>query len=216
MRQLLQHKIEHHKKLIGTALLLGLVTTMILQTTLLAQQCQGIRDNVFRLHILANSDSPADQQLKLNVRDALLAQGSELLSCAKNKEEAITLARQQLPALQAIARESLKEQGSSLPVSVQVTDTYFNTRQYDTVTLPAGTYTALQVVIGEGAGKNWWCVMFPNLCLPAATKDSTIPTLEETLTEGQVRLVEEEQQVQIKFKAVELVQSALQKYKEWK
>ena len=212
----MKYSLLQHKKLAKTALLFGLAAAIILQTTLLAQQCHGVRDNVLRLHVLANSDSPADQQLKLTVRDALLNQGGALLARAKNKEEAIALAKQQLPTLESIARETLRKQGCTLPVSVQVADTYFNTRTYDTVTLPAGTYTALQVVIGKGAGKNWWCVMFPNLCLPAAIEDSSIPSLEQTLTKGQVRLVEEGQRMQIKFKTVELVQSALQKCKEWR
>ncbi|MBR4867954.1 MAG: stage II sporulation protein R [Clostridia bacterium] len=203
--------IKHKKKVIA-ALILGLAITLTLQATLLAEQCYGIREKVFRLHILANSDSPADQQLKLKVRDALLTYGGPLLSGAQNKEEAAGLANQHINELQQIAQNALNKYGSDQSVSITVADTYFNTRYYQTVTLPAGTYTALRVVLGEGKGKNWWCVMFPNLCIPTATDSKG---MEDVLTPGQTKLVEGGNQYKIKFKTIEFAQSALNKCKAW-
>lgn len=209
------HFFQRNRKLLLRALVLGLMTTLILQTTLLAQQCQGIRDNVLRLHVLANSDTAEDQQIKYAVRDALLTKGGALLQGARTKEQALSLAREQLPALTQIAADTLREQGSDQTVAVTLSDAYFDTRRYDTVTLPAGNYTALRVVLGEGGGQNWWCVMFPNLCIPAAGQiDEQNDSLRQVLTEGQTELVEGGRPYRIKFKTVEVVESALHRIKE--
>ncbi len=187
-------------------LLMGLVVGVIVQATVLASRCHNIRKSVLRLHILAHSDSPADQQLKIKVRDALLTKGGHLLQGADTKEQAESLARQHLLALTQIAEQTLRENGCQQTVTCRLAQTYFNTRTYETVTLPAGDYTALQVVIGEGNGKNWWCVMFPNLCIPAATKPQSPDSY---FTPEQTDLVENEPRYQVRFKTVEWFQSAI-------
>ncbi len=204
-----QHKQK--KKLFFSALCLGLAVTLILQATMLAQDCYEIRDSLVRLHILANSNSKQDQALKLKVRDALLSQSGELFCGYTTKEQALTTLETSLQQLETIAEETLKQEGCYYPVTCRLEETYFNTRVYDTITLPAGKYTALRVLIGKGEGKNWWCVMFPPLCIPAAGDiTSNSKTLDQTLTKTEQDLVLGGPRYQIKFKMVEWFQKAKQ------
>lgn len=137
------------------------------------EECTAMRENTLRLHILANSDSPGDQAVKLRVRDAILAESGDLFSGCESREEMILLAKSQIQDIEQIARETLLHNGRDVPVTVSVTDMFFETRRYDDVLLPAGTYTAVRVEIGEAAGKNWWCVLYPPLCVGAAESGFT-------------------------------------------
>ena len=136
-----------------------------------AQQTQ-LAEKVIRLHVLANSDSQADQALKLKVRDRVLAEARPLLADVENAVEAEAVLSENLPALTEAARREIKEQGYGYPVTVTLEDQWFPTRTYGTAALPAGTYRALRVTVGDGAGHNWWCVVFPSLCLPAVSETS--------------------------------------------
>ena len=122
---------------------------------------ERLSEKVIRLHVLANSDSPADQALKLRVRDRLLLDAAPLLQQARDRREMEALLRDHLPELAAAARDTL---GDSYPVTLELREAEFPTRDYDTFALPAGRYLALRAVIGDGAGRNWWCVVFPPLC----------------------------------------------------
>ena len=126
--------------------------------------------NVLRLHVLANSDSEADQELTYRLRDYLLEDFTHIFDGCADAEEARTAAKASTAEIAEKARIFLDSQGCSMPVSVSVENIFFTTRTYGTVVVPAGNYDALRVVIGEGEGKNWWCVMFPPLCLPAASE----------------------------------------------
>lgn len=132
------------------------------------EECSFIRENTLRLHILANSDSPADQALKLKIRDAVLSCSGELFSGCDTRQKMISAAQEQLPKIQQVAEQTALHNGYELPVTVSVTDMFFETRRYDHVILPAGTYTAVRIELGEAAGKNWWCVLYPPLCVSAA------------------------------------------------
>lgn len=132
------------------------------------EECSFIRENTLRLHILANSDSPADQALKLKIRDAVLSHSGELFSGCDTRQKMVSAAREQLSDIQRIAEQTAMHNGYDLPVTVSVTDMFFETRRYDNVLLPAGTYTAVRIELGEAAGKNWWCVLYPPLCVSAA------------------------------------------------
>ena len=132
------------------------------------EECSFIRENTLRLHILANSDSPADQALKLKIRDAVLSHSGELFSGCDTRQKMVSAAQEQLSDLQRIAEQTAMHNGYDLPVTVSVTDMFFETRRYDNVLLPAGTYTAVRIELGEAAGKNWWCVLYPPLCVSAA------------------------------------------------
>ena len=132
------------------------------------EECSFIRENTLRLHILANSDSPADQALKLKIRDAVLSQSGELFSGCDTRQKMVSAAQEQFSDIQRIAEQTAMHNGYDLPVTVSVTDMFFETRRYDNVLLPAGTYTAVRIELGEAAGKNWWCVLYPPLCVSAA------------------------------------------------
>ena len=165
----------------------------------LEADCQGISDKVLRLHILANSDSGEDQALKIQVRDRVLQESQALFTASQNKQEAMAQVQQRLPDLQRIAQEEVYAQGYDYPVTVGLSQTYFPTKQYDTVTFPAGQYDALQIRIGEAQGQNWWCVLFPSLCVPAASGVQ----MDDVLDASELDLVEHGQAYQVKFKVVE-------------
>ena len=148
----------------------GLVLTILISNTVgfvrdgLA--LDRLRGSVLRLHILAESDSDRDQQLKLYVRDALLESG--ILGEADSLAEAESIAAERLPDIERIAETVLRANGCELPVEAELADTEFDVRTYGDITMPAGTYRALRVKIGSAQGHNWWCVMYPSLCVPAA------------------------------------------------
>lgn len=165
--------------------------------------CESVRENVVRLHILANSDSAEDQALKLKVRDAILEASADWQEVAATPEEALALAEERLPRLQAVAQAVVAAEGYDYPVKAEVCRMYFTTRQYDTVTLPAGMYDAVRLSIGAGEGQNWWCVMYPPLCVGAATDRKQATSL---WSDKQKDLVQGGDRYVVKFKVVEWAQ----------
>ena len=131
----------------------------------------AMAEKLVRLHVLANSDSEEDQRLKLNVRDAVLAAAESALDDCADREQAEAALRQMLPELEQAAEETLTLHGSDAAVSAVLSRELYPKRTYDTFSLPAGEYLSLRVVIGEGAGRNWWCVVYPPLCLAATTEE---------------------------------------------
>lgn len=194
-------------KQIEKAVLMGLLITVMAASfsgmSAFASQCGDIRGRVLRLHILANSDSAADQQLKLNVRDKILAQSAELFGKADTKQEAEAVVRANLPKLVMVAQNEVRREGYNYIVGANLVNMYFTTRTYGDVTLPAGDYDAVRITIGAAKGHNWWCVLFPQLCLPAAEQSKKIG---DVLTPGEVGVVEGagKKDIVIKFKAVEV------------
>jgi len=170
----------------------------------------GVRSEVLRLHVLANSNSDIDQQAKLHVRDALLAQGDALFYASVDITQAEQAVELRMSELEQAATQALREVGLNYPVQIRVGEAFFNTRSYGGLTFPAGRYQAVQVHIGESSGENWWCVMFPPLCLPAATQRESV-TLDAVLTDGQMRVVESNPQFDVRFRIVELVQEWLER-----
>ena len=185
-------------KLIEKCLLFGFFCAVLFSMLGFTAQCESIPDKVFRLHILANSDSAEDQAVKLRVRDRILEESAGLMDGVSTREEAEAAAAQSLPKLQAAAEDEIRQAGYAYPVQAEITRMYFPTRQYESVTLPAGEYDALRISIGEAKGKNWWCVLFPALCLPVA-EDSA--QLSDVLSSGQLDVVQGS--YEIRFKAVE-------------
>lgn len=146
------------------------------------EQCSRVRQDTLRLHIVAHSDTEEDQRQKLLVRDALLQEYAPLLSRADSVEAAEYFAGFLLGEMRRTAEKTLREAGSEQPVEVSLTRMEFDTRTYEEgITLPAGEYTALRVVIGSGGGHNWWCVMYPPLCLPAAVADGDARRVEQEI-----------------------------------
>lgn len=146
------------------ALMAGLAIALLTGMWLDREQA-ALAEQVVRLHVIANSDSDADQALKLQVRDRVLEAAAEACAGAQTAEEAVDLLRQALPALETAAKEAVTAAGADCAVSASLEDdVWFPTKTYDSFALPQGQYTALRVVLGEGAGRNWWCVVFPPLC----------------------------------------------------
>jgi len=187
------------------AIAFGLIFSMMLCFVRFDAECTKIRQSVLRFHVLANSDSDEDQSLKLKVRDRLLLEADNLFADTSTEEEAIVVARNNLLQLQQVAQEEIVDCGYDYPVTVEIGKAYFNTRVYDTFTLPAGNYEAVRVLIGEAKGKNWWCVMFPPVCVPAAMADASI---EDVLDESQTDIVENSDSYEIRFKTVEVFEEA--------
>lgn len=197
--------VEEHGyklKLFEIALLIGLA--VFLTSGALALRTQDeLADKVVRLHVLANSDSEEDQALKLRVRDAVLEQATAILEQSADRREAESRLRGQLLELERIAAKEIAEEGYDYPVTVNLENTDFPTKEYDGFTLPAGEYLALRVIIGEGQGRNWWCVVFPPLCT-AASADVPAFALAAGFSEEEVGLITEDNQGYVlKFKAVE-------------
>lgn len=135
-----------------------------------AEDCGEVRNEVLRLHIPANSDSEEDQAVKLELRDFLLGEyGNELSGCA-DLSAAEEHVRGLLPEIERRCTKFLHERGFNYGAKAELTDMYFTTREYDRLILPAGEYTALRITLGGGEGHNWWCVIFPQLCLPAVSE----------------------------------------------
>jgi len=164
-----------------------------------------LADKMLRLHVLANSDSEEDQALKLQVRDRVLTVVEPWLSEQPDVSAVEDVLKDRAPELQREAEAVIKAAGYSYSVQVQVEETWFPTRQYDGFSLPAGKYDSLRVIIGEGEGKNWWCVVFPPLCLASSTESMTETAKDVGLSDQEVFLIlEDEEQYVIKFKAIEL------------
>ena len=188
-------------KRIEISILATLVFSVALSMCTLHTECEEIRENVLRLHVLANSDSAEDQSLKLLVRDRLLELSREIYPDAGSKEEAVAVTESNLTVLQSEAEKIVRAKGYEYPVKVSLEKCYFSTRTYGDITLPAGTYQALRVVIGEGAGHNWWCVMFPPLCVSPASDSEAL--LSDVLSSEELDFVEGSG-YEIRFKCVEL------------
>lgn len=197
--------LEHTRKrrLLGRALVCGFVLAALCSFFPFAAACGQLPRDVVRLHVVANSNGAEDQAVKLLVRDAVLEEAARWYQGAGSMEEASSRLCTHLQSIAGAARQVLEEQGMDYSATAQMTEMYFPTRDYGDFRLPAGRYRTLRVTLGEGAGKNWWCVVFPSLCLPAATQEEALLTLPE----GERQVVEGGQEVQVKLKAVELWES---------
>lgn len=173
----------------------------------------NISKNVFRLHVIANSNSEEDQDLKYKVRDELIKYMKSISSNVSTKDEALTLVNNNLDTFQAIASNVIIENGFDYPVKIEVGNFDFPTKTYGDISLPAGFYDALKVEIGEAQGRNWWCVMFPSLCfvdvsngiVPEESKEN----LQSNLDYEDYNLISsDEAEYKIKFKLVEILENA--------
>ena len=182
----------------------AMIFTILLSVISFAKTSEDIRGDVLRLHIIANSDSATDQNLKLRVRDALLKSGNEIFDGTTDVENAVKRITPQIPVLEEIAKSVIEEAGFDYDVKITVSRDYFTTRTYENVTLPAGRYRALRVVIGSGEGHNWWCVMFPAMCLPVAQNRQKI---DDVLNESETKLVYKNPKLEPRFKIVEVIES---------
>lgn len=175
------------------------------------------KDKLIRFHVLANSDSPQDQDLKLKVRDRVI----ELMNPKFDQSESLnatrTIIKENLVDIEETAERVLREYGSDYTVKVSLEDVLFPTKNYGNITLPAGKYEALRIIIGKGEGSNWWCVLFPPLCFidsdKALADESTKQELMDVLTEEEYNMIntaksKDEIPIKLKFKVVEIIEYA--------
>lgn len=169
-----------------------------------------IYDSVLRLHVLANSDSEEDQALKLQVRDAILADSAEILNGCTTRDEAIEKINSAIPALTQSAKNAISAAGYDYSVRIELSEEEYPTRNYESFCFPSGSYISLRVLIGEAEGQNWWCVLFPPLCLSAATDKSSAEDafISVGLTEGQYKVITETDSptYEVRFKVLETIE----------
>lgn len=196
-------------KKIELAMLLGMVISVFSAGFCnFAEDYNDITDKVFRLHILANSNSDEDQKLKLEVRDAVLEECSYLFEECEDAQQSADAAEAEMEFIKATAEKVIAENNYSYSVDCEVAEMHFDERVYDSVTMPAGEYLALRINIGEAKGRNWWCVMFPALCVPAATE-----TIEECgiFSDEEIEMLKSPESYECRFYILELVDK-LKKY----
>jgi len=184
-----------------------------LAVTLVAALCMGVllqkeqnalADKLIRLHVTANSDREEDQVLKLAVRDRVLEETERLLDGCTEKADAEARLTQHLDFLRETAQDTVTAAGYPYRVAVSLAEESFPTRTYDTFALPAGTYTSLRIRIGDAAGKNWWCLLFPPICTGTALEqDAAMMTLSE---EERSLITMDGTEYVIKFKTMELLE----------
>lgn len=157
-------------KIVKAVAVLALAAVLIYSGTLIRDKRQ-LHDGILRLHVVADSDSPEDQAVKLKVRDAVLNVVEDVTADAKNRDEAVARIQEKTDELERVANRVLDAEGVADRATVSLMEEEFPTRVYDTFVLPAGVYDSLRITIGSGEGKNWWCVVFPSLCVPAASEE---------------------------------------------
>lgn len=195
--------MKNEKKLIAIeiAVFAAFILTVAVSSFFrLEKTCDNIKENVLRLHVIANSDSDEDQKLKLAVRDAVLSAGSPLFDGEVNTKNAAEIAKSETKYLEQAAQAVIDENGFDYGVKIEVGKSRFPTRVYEDVTLPAGEYTAVRVILGKGEGHNWWCVMFPPMCLSAAEGDAS---LSDVLSQDALELTRSGKKYEVKFKLIE-------------
>lgn len=174
----------------------------------------SISNSVFRLHVIANSDSDEDQNLKYKVRDSLIEYMNSLCKDVSSKDEAISIAQNHIQDFESIAKSVIHNNGYDYPISVEIGQYDFPTKEYGDIALPAGIYDALRVKIGSAMGHNWWCVMFPPLCFvdisSGVVPDSSKELLQENMPEEEYTIITDSSNnsnVNFKFKIVELFEN---------
>lgn len=195
------------KELLLRAAVCGFVLSVLLSFTGFSAQCSALENNVLRLHVIANSDSEEDQTVKLCVRDAVLQEAKNWYGGAADFNTALAAVCTHLESLETAANRILLEKGMPYGAKAEVCEMYFPTRAYEQYKLPAGKYRTLRITLGEAAGQNWWCVVFPALCVPGASDLSDLP-------EGTGEVVAQPEKFEVKFKAAELFNQLLKFFDE--
>lgn len=201
------------KKITEIVLLSGLILSVLISNLCSfvsdGRDLDRLRGKVLRLHILANSDSGYDQNLKLAVRDELLRSG--ILDGAENLSEAEKLAQERMPEITAVAEKTLRKKGCPYKVTAELADVDFGERVYGDITMPAGRYRALRIKIGKAQGHNWWCVMYPPLCLPAACDvEDNKEAEDEFFTEKECDIMYKPKKYEVRFALWDKIKSWLE------
>ena len=186
------------KKLLKKLTLVSLVVLLVWCGTVLADR-NTLRQELIRLHVVADSDALQAQQLKLQVRDAIILSMRQGLCNVTDVQQAKAYLQSSLPRLQQIANAVLAKAGSDLTAAVTLEEEAFPVREYETFRLPAGVYESLRIVIGEGKGQNWWCVVFPELCLPTTSEGFETVAAGSGFADGLASTLTGESEYEIRF-----------------
>lgn len=212
----MKNKLAIYKILTAFILTFFLFGTVMLVYINTEAELSDVPDKIIRLHVVANSDSPEDQQLKLLVRDEVIGRMTGKFEGLKDINEVRRTIEESIGEIESIARQAIAKSGKNYDVKAALTKTDFPTKVYGNLTLPAGSYQALNIVIGSGQGKNWWCVMFPPLCFidvaHGVVAEETMSELKKTLTKEEYNLLlssktEEEVPIKLRFKIFEIAKS---------
>ena len=190
-------------KLFFKSVICSFVISSLISMTGFCSVCENLQSDIFRLHIIANSDSEQDQILKLKVRDGILEYTAELFSECKNRDEAIVSAKENLEDIKRFSQDMVYSYGYDYQVDAYITEMDFDTRIYEEFTLPAGKYNALRIVIGNGQGHNWWCMLYPALCIPSAQEKKP----ELSLDENETDVISNPGKYEVKFRLVEIFEA---------
>ncbi len=193
-------KIKISPKIFNISLCFALISAILLSLADFDAKCDDLRQNVLRLHIIANSDNDPDQEVKLKIRDEILRTSGDLFVGIKDLEIAKNIAESKMPEFTETANKVLKENGFSYTAKVKIDKSYFETRVYDDITLPAGVYDSLIITLGKAKGKNWWCVIFPEICLRASAGGE----LTDTVKEDSAKIAKNDNKYVARFKIVEI------------
>lgn len=203
------------KFIIQAALLIGFITAVFCEgICAFAESRRGITEDVFRLHVIANSDSDEDQALKLRVRNAVLDASADIFGGAVSAADAKQLSEENLQLFEAAAAAEIAASGYDYPVRCEVGTVHFDRRVYGSAELPEGDYSALRVIIGEGNGRNWWCVMFPALCLPAVTNTDEVLSLAAengAISAEELELMQDPENYEVKLYFAEVIKKLCEK-----
>ncbi|MBR6693364.1 MAG: stage II sporulation protein R [Clostridia bacterium] len=184
-------------KILNISIAAALIFSILLSFVTFEAHCDDLRKNVFRLHIIANSDSPEDQELKMAVRDAILSESDSLFGQCSSLHDAIASTCANLDLIKETAKKTITENGYNYDVRVSVGEAFFDTRVYDDFMLPAGNYEALKIEIGKAEGRNWWCVLFPSICIGAAGD------LSDTARSDSAEVAKSGSKYTVRFKVIE-------------
>lgn len=220
-RNLLKTKLNKQAGMIFVAAAIVLAVSILLINTYADKLNKGLANNLIRLHVIANSDSPEDQTLKRDVRDAVLSYVQSELKDSESIEQTRSMIEKNIDRITSIAKETILNHGSNYGARTTLGSYPFPTKTYGDIALPAGDYQALRIVLGNGEGANWWCVLFPPLCFVDVTHgtvpDSVKEDLKAALSEDEYSIItsadeESDIPVRIKFKIVEIFQDSKIKF----
>ena len=190
-------------KLFFKSVICSFVISSLISMTGFCSVCENLQSDIFRLHIIANSDSEQDQSLKLKIRDGILEYTSKLFAECKDRDEAIIAAKENLEDIKRFSQDMVSSYGYDYQVDAYITEMDFDTRIYEEFTLPAGKYNALRIVIGNGQGHNWWCMLYPALCIPSAQEKKP----ELSLDENETDVISNPGKYEVKFRLVEIFEA---------
>lgn len=185
--------------ILNISIICGLVSSILFSMVGFTDSCNEMYKNIIRIRVIANSDSKADQQLKLLIRDAVLQDSKEMFKDRHSFDEVVETTKNNIQIFCETAKEVVLNSGFNYSVSAEFRDEYFETRNYDDFTLPAGVYNTLVLTLGEGKGENWWCVMYPEVCVGACSA-----RLNDSISDKSARFAYNSDKYAVKFKTVEI------------